>query len=250
MLSPPIILYEDSDYIAIDKLPGHHVHPPENSRWRVSKELVCLYSVRDYLGHYVYPIHRLDAATGGVVLFGKHPEAAAKIQVLLQTQSIHKGYLAVARGYTPSAGIIDQPLLSDSSDLQLPSLTHFETLAQIDLPYAISKKHDTTRYSLVKVVPKTGRYHQIRRHLASLSHPLVGDIKHGDSRHNRFFREELKISGLLLHSFELNFKHPYTNTPVNLFTPWSHRWIKIFELFHFKENLLAISCSPSVLPPS
>jgi tRNA pseudouridine65 synthase len=231
------ILYEDADYIAIDKPPGHHVHPPENSRWKVPRELVCLYWVRDYLGHYIYPIHRLDAATGGVVIFGKHPAAAGKFQELIQNQQLTKLYLAVARGYTPDQKIIDHPLLSDSSDLMLSSLTHINTLSHLELPFPISKVHPTSRYSLIKAEPKTGRYQQIRRHLASLSHPLIGDIKHGDSRHNRFFREQLNISGLLLHSLQLSFVHPYTGEVLNIKTPWSDRWQKVFKLFQF-ENII------------
>lgn len=231
------ILFEDRDFIAIDKPPGHHVHPPENSQWKVPRHLISLYNVRDYLSAYVYPIHRLDAATGGVLLFGKHPEAASKMQQLIQKQWIEKQYLAVARGFTPPSGIIDRALQSDSSDLMQPSLTHFKTLATIELPYAISKKHATSRYSLIHVEPKTGRYHQIRRHLASLSHPLVGDIKHGDSRHNRFFREELNITGLLLHSFELSFQHPFTGNSLTIKTSWSLRWKTIFKLFQFNVNV-------------
>lgn len=228
------IVFEDGDYIAIDKPPGFHVHPPENSQWKVARELICLYRLRKYLGAYVYPIHRLDAATGGVVLFGKHPEAAGKIQKLIQQQQIIKKYLAVARGFCLDAGFIDKPLLSDSSDQWLASQTKFETLARVELPFAVGKKHSTSRYSLVFVEPKTGRYHQIRRHFNSESHPLIGDIKHGDSHHNRFFREQLKISGLLLHSFELCFDHPYTQSEVKITTPWSERWNKVFELFNAK----------------
>jgi len=233
----PLFIYEDNDYVAIDKPPGHHVHPPENSRWKVPKELVCLYWVRDQLGHYVYPIHRLDAATGGLVLFGKNPEAARKIQELIQSKTISKNYVTVARGYTPDFGIIETPLLSDSSDLMLPSLTQFTTLSKIELNHSVSKIHSTTRYSLLKTEPKTGRYHQIRRHLASLSHPIIGDIKHGDSRHNRFFREQLKVSGLLLHSFEISFVQPFTGDLIKIKTPWSEKWKHIFKLFQFEENL-------------
>lgn len=236
VIPQPVIIYEDDDYIAIDKPPGYHIHPPENKQWKVPRELICLYWVRDYLGQYVYPIHRLDAATGGVVLFGKRSDAAAKMQELIQLQQITKRYLAVSRGYTPENGVINRELLSDSSELMLASLTHFETLAKIELPYAVGKKHPSCRYSLLHVEPKTGRYHQIRRHLASLSHPIIGDIKHGDSHHNRFFREELKISGLLLHSFELSFTQPWSAKNITIKTSWSERWKSIFNLFHISDN--------------
>lgn len=197
---------------------------------------MCLYWLRNYLKEYVYPIHRLDAATGGVVLFGKHSEAAGRMQALIQCQSIEKKYLAVARGYCPDNGVNEKPLLSDSSDLLLPSRTEFQTLSRLELPNAVGKKHSTSRYSLVAVEPKTGRYHQIRRHFASDSHPLIGDIKHGDSHHNRFFREELKIPGLLLHSFELSFLHPYTQMPIQIRTSWSDRWNIVFQLFNYSNG--------------
>ncbi len=232
------VIFEDEHYIAIDKPPGFHVHPPENKQWKIPRELICLYWVRKYLNKYAYPIHRLDAATGGVLIFGKSSESAGRIQKLIQEQFITKKYLCVARGFTPLQGTIDQPLLSDSSDQMLPSCTHYQTLAQIELPYAIGKKHQTTRYSLLKVNPQTGRYHQIRRHLASQSHPIIGDIKHGDSHHNRFFREQLNISGLLLQSFELSFNHPYTNQFTTIKTKWSDRWRSIFTLFNYNYILL------------
>jgi tRNA pseudouridine65 synthase len=233
------VIFEDSDYIAIDKPPGYHVHPPENSQWKVPRDLICLYWLRNYLGSYVYPIHRLDAATGGVVLFGKHSEAAGKIQHLIQTQSISKQYVAVTRGYCADEGVNEKPLLSDSSDLMLESRTEFQLLSKLELPFAVGKKHTTSRYSLLKVEPKTGRYHQIRRHFASDSHPIIGDIMHGDSHHNRFFRENLNIPGLLLHSFELSFMHPYQDVSVIIKTPWSKRWENVFNLFKFSDiNLL------------
>lgn len=228
------IIFEDSDFVAIDKPPTYHVHPPENSLWKVPRDKVCLYIVRDLIKNYVYPIHRLDAATGGVLIFGKHSEAAGKVQALIQSQAIIKKYLAVVRGYTLDSGIIEKPLLSDSSDLLLSSHTEFRTHARIELPNAVGKKHQSARYSLVEVEPKTGRYHQIRRHFGSESHPIIGDIMHGDSYHNRFFREELAIPGLLLHSFELSFRHPYTNEPLEIKTSWSTRWQKVFQLFNFE----------------
>ncbi len=228
------IIFEDPHFVAIDKPPSYHVHPPENKQWKVPRDRVCLYLVRNLIKGYVYPIHRLDAATGGVLIFAKQPEAAGRVQALIQSQSITKKYLTVTRGYTPDENVIEKPLLSDSSDLMLPSRTEFKTLARLELPNAVGKKHQSARYSLIEVEPKTGRYHQIRRHFASESHPIIGDIKHGDSHHNRFFREQLNLSGLLLHSFELSFKHPYTNDFIKIKTSWSDRWKNVFRLFKFE----------------
>lgn len=231
------LIYEDEFFVAIDKPPGFHVHPPENKRWKIPRQLICLYWLRDHLKHYVYPIHRLDAATGGILIFGKNSEAAGKIQEIIQSQKMNKNYLCVCRGFTLKQDIIDKPLLSDSSDQWLPSLTELETLASMELPHSVGKKHSTARYSLVKAIPKTGRYHQIRRHLASTAHPIIGDIKHGDSHHNRFFREELKISGLLLHSYELSFQHPFSKDFITIKINWSEQWKRIFSLFNFNANL-------------
>lgn len=232
------VIFEDENFIAIDKPPGFHVHPPENSLWRVPREKVCLYQVRDYVKGYVFPIHRLDAATGGVLIFGKTSDAAARFQILIQNQTVTKKYLAVARGFTKPTDEIKKPLLSDSSDLLLDSHTVFSTLSTVELPYAVGKKHTSARYSLVHVEPKTGRYHQIRRHFASESHPIIGDIKHGDSHHNRFFRETLEIPGLLLHSFSLVFNHPYNQNQVTIETNWSDRWSKVFTHFQYEPNHL------------
>jgi tRNA pseudouridine65 synthase len=228
------VIFEDSYLIAIDKPPGFHVHPPENSQWKVPRDRICLYWVRHHVKAFVYPIHRLDSATGGVLLFGKQPETAGKIQALIQQQKITKKYLSVVRGFSPPSSFIEKPLLSDSSDKMLPSLTVFKTLEQIELPFSVGKRHSTSRYSLIEVEPKTGRYHQIRRHFASDSHPVIGDIMHGDSHHNRFFREQLQIAGLLLHSFELSFAHPYSHDLISIKTQWSDRWKKVFQLFTHK----------------
>lgn len=228
-------LFEDEHFIAIDKPPGFHVHPPENGLWKVPRSKICLYLVRDQLKNYVYPIHRLDAATGGVLIFGKSSVAASQMQTLIKNQTIEKKYLAVIRGHIEESLVIDRPLKSDSSDQLLPSQTLIKRCGQIELPFAVGKRHASARYSLIDVEPKTGRFHQIRRHCAAQAHPIIGDIMHGDSYHNRFFRETMAIPGLLLHSYQLTFKHPFTEQELTIKTDWSDRWKKVFEVFQLSK---------------
>jgi tRNA pseudouridine65 synthase len=76
-------------------------------------------------------------------------------------------------------------------------------LKKIEFPQAVGTRHATSRYSWLEVEPRTGRFHQIRRHMNRISHPVIGDASHGDSRHNRFFRETLGISGLCLRAISL-----------------------------------------------
>lgn len=223
------ILYQDADLVAVDKPSGFFVHPPEDPTLRVSPKSVCMNVLRDQLGQYVYPIHRIDRATSGVVLFGLNAEIAGGLGRLFQTRDIRKTYYCVSRGWTPLAGEIDRALKSESSE-PLPSQTRFERLAQVELPWA-HHKYTTARYSLCRAEPLTGRRHQIRRHFAGMSHPLVGDTVYGDGVHNRLFRENLGVTGLLLKAHAIEFAHPRDGRLLKIESRWSGGWHRIFDLF-------------------
>lgn len=223
-------LYQDEDLVLIDKAPGYHVHPPEDD-YPVPRAKICLYRVRDTLKQKIYPVHRLDVATSGLLLFAKSSEAASHLCQQFAAQSVRKTYWAVARGWTPEEGLIEIPLLSDSSGELLEARTRFHRLATVELPHAVGKRFPQARYSLLRVHPETGRFHQIRRHFNRLSHPLVGDGTHGDSHHNRFFREQLGLPGLCLRSARMELIHPRTGRKLLLRAPLTDKWRKIQELF-------------------
>ncbi|MGE5085092.1 MAG: pseudouridine synthase [Bacillota bacterium] len=233
------LLYTDEHFVAVDKPSGFHVHPPEDSQYKIPRSKICLYQVRDMLGQRVYPVHRLDAATSGVLLFALSSEAAGKICKLFAERSPQKTYWAVARGYTPEQGDINIPLELDSTGDLVNAHTSFIRQSTIEIPVPVGKRFPTGRYSLLEVKPHSGRYHQIRRHFNRISHPLLGDAYHGDSHHNRFFRNHLGIEGLCLKARQIEFDHPWTGERVLIESPICDKWKKIQFLFNPDEPLSA-----------
>ncbi|RAU83196.1 pseudouridine synthase [Pontibacter arcticus] len=209
------ILFEDQHYVAIHKPNGLLVH---RTRIAEEKKAFALQLLRDQLGQRVYPVHRLDRGTSGILLFAKDPEALALLSTQFESKQVHKVYLAIVRGYTPASGIIDSPIRPDKDHAHKEAqeaLTKYKQLAIIELPIPVGR-YQTARYSLVEVYPETGRMHQIRKHFAHIRHYIIGDKKHGDWRHNKMFLEELDSPTMLLHSAELGFEHPYTLQPVKI----------------------------------
>lgn len=227
------ILYRDEHFIAVNKPSGYHVHPHEDPQHRVSRDLICLYIVRKLAGQYVFPVHRLDAGTSGVLLFALSSVAAREMSKLFIERQTEKLYHAVVRGYVKPEADIEIPLELDSTGEKVEARTSYKRLATVELPIAVGKKFPTARYSLVEVRPHTGRYHQIRRHFNRVSHPLLGDAVHGDSHHNRFFRNNLQISGLCLHASSLGFKHPFSQEHIRISAPVAEKWNKIHALFQY-----------------
>jgi tRNA pseudouridine65 synthase len=222
------ILAQDTSFVAIDKPSGFHVHQPEFPNKKVSRDIVCLGLLRNQVGQYVYPVHRIDVATSGILLFALSSESASKFCKAFSENRSQKTYYAVVRGFLrEEKGRIEIPLESDSTDKLCDAITDYEVISKVELPFAIGKRHPTARYSLVKVKPVTGRFHQIRRHFGRLSHPIVGDNEHGDSHHNRFFRERLGVQGLMLRASALEIDEP--SIQINLNSVWPDNWKKMFE---------------------
>lgn len=208
------VIHSDDRCAAIDKPSGLVVHRSEQSADRRT----CMSLLRDHLGRHVYPVHRLDRGASGVLVFGLDPEAARRLGDSFASRRASKRYLAVVRGWAPEEGEVDRPLAREAGGVLDSARTRFRCLARTELPFAVGR-YATARYSLVSVEPETGRTHQIRRHLAGLSHPIVGDVTHGDSRHNRFFRERLGSRRLLLHAWRLVVPHPGSGVPLELEAP-------------------------------
>ncbi|MDJ0740855.1 MAG: pseudouridine synthase [Gammaproteobacteria bacterium] len=221
------ILYQDSHYVAIDKPPGLLVHRSPLSRDRV----YALQTLRDQLGRHVYPVHRLDRATSGVLLFGLSADAARRAAAAFASQAVDKEYLAVARGWTDAVGVIDHPVTDDDGNPGAqPARTRYRRLATIELPVAVDR-YPSSRYSLLSVSPETGRRQQIRKHFKHISHHLIGDTTHGNGRHNRFFRDHIGVSRLLLMARRLAFVHPFTSRPLSLHAEADSEWQTIAQLF-------------------
>lgn len=210
------VLFEDDFYIAVNKPNGLLVH---KTRIAADATEFALQMVRDQTGRRVYPVHRIDRGTSGVLVFAFTTHAHALLSSCFENRKVLKQYLAVVRGFTDETGKIDMPLEQGNSNLPArEAVTLYRRLASAELPFKVGP-YPTARYSLVEVQPLTGRMHQIRRHFNRISHPVINDLKHGDYRHNHFFRDELGCHALLLHALKLEFIHPFTHNRVQIQAP-------------------------------
>ncbi|MBC5773376.1 pseudouridylate synthase [Pontibacter sp. KCTC 32443] len=232
------IIFEDAHYVAINKPHGLLVH---RTRIAEEKKEFALQMLRDQLGHKVYPIHRLDRGTSGVLLFAKTPEAAAPLVKLFEERETRKVYYAIVRGYILEEATIDNPIRPDKDHQHKEAqdaITNYKRIATVELPIPVGR-YATARYSLVQVQPETGRMHQIRKHFAHIRHYIIGDKKHGDWRHNKMFLEELNSSSMLLHSSDLYFVHPFTNKQIHINAPLSANMSRLCCEFNWQELLVA-----------
>lgn len=216
------IIFQDEHLVAINKPSGLLVHRSSIDRHETQFAMQML---RDQIGQHVYPVHRLDKPTSGVLLFALNKQSARAISELFASNGVSKKYLAVVRGYAAESGLIDHPLkeqqdkMSDRRARQdkgpQAATTCFNRLACCELPYRVDK-YPCTRYSLIVARPQTGRKHQIRRHLKHIAHPVIGDAKHGKGRHNRFFNQHFSSARLLLHCCSLQIKHPVSRKDITM----------------------------------
>jgi tRNA pseudouridine65 synthase len=214
------ILYQNEDLVAINKPSGIKVHRGEfDSR----SEGFVLQRLRDQIGRRLYPVHRLDRSTSGALVFALTPGAARSLARSFARQNVRKTYLAVVRGFVAEKGEIDYALTKDPRQKgpgakRQAARTHFVRLDTVELPIAVGP-YETSRYSLVRVAPQTGRMHQIRRHLCHLAHPVIGDRQYGDNKHNRSFKERWHCERLLLAATELTLPQPGSRIPLTLIAP-------------------------------
>jgi len=186
--------------VAINKPHGLLVHQSKIARDATE---FALQSLRDQLNQTVYPVHRLDRKTSGVLLFALNKEALVYASDLFREKQVYKEYHAVVRGFITNNGIIDYPLKSEKGVLQ-EARTVYKLLQRYELPIAHGA-HATSRYTLVKLMPETGRMHQLRRHMAHNFHPIIGDRPHGCNKQNKFWKEQFNMTQMMLHATELSF---------------------------------------------
>lgn len=230
------ILFEDEQYVAVNKPNGLLVH---RTRIAEEKKEFALQMLRDQLGYHLYTVHRLDRGTSGVLLFAKAPEVAALTVKAFEERNIDKRYYAIVRGYTPPEATIDNPIRPDKDHKHKAAqeaVTHYAQLATVELPIPVGR-YSTARYSFVEVVPETGRMHQIRKHFAHIRHYIIGDKRHGDWRHNKMFLEELNSPFLLLHAARLSFEHPVTGKPVQIEATLPQNMARLCRQFGWADRL-------------
>jgi len=232
------IYFQDEHLVIIEKPSGFQVHTPVDylKEGKIVRKNNVLILLGKQLEKEIFTVHRLDKATSGVMVYALSSDVARELQKKFINKEVIKTYLCLVRGWTVDSGLIDKPLTKNLDDgALLESLTEFETLARYEIPYSSGGRYEQERYSLVKVMPKTGRLHQIRRHFKSISHPLVGDTIHGDGRHNRLWRDLLSDRGgaanhLLLKAVSLGFNHPITDEKIEFRSRWNKTWMKVFDV--------------------
>ncbi|MEH8018041.1 tRNA pseudouridine(65) synthase TruC [Rheinheimera muenzenbergensis] len=234
--APLTILYQDEHLVAIDKPSGMLVH---RSFLDKHETVFVMQTLRDQIGQHVFPVHRLDRPTSGVLLFALSSEVARLLGQQQEQQLWRKCYLAVVRGFLPKGGELDYPLKEQLDDIadkfsrsdKAPqqAITRFQPLQQVELPIPVSK-YPAARYSLVALQPLTGRKHQLRRHLAHLRHPIVGDTSHGDGKHNALFKQHFNCRRLLLVAKQLQLPHPLSGETLQ-FSAGLNELIPLFQQF-------------------
>lgn len=228
------IIYQDEYLIAINKPSGLLVH----RSWLDTRATeFAVQKLRDQVGQHVYPVHRLDRPTSGVLLFVFDKDCARHLMQQFIEQTTEKHYLAVVRGFI-GEGVLDYALKyqydkiadkqADKTKPAQEAVTEYCCLAQTELPIAVGR-YPQSRYSLVKLVPKTGRKHQLRRHMKHLFHPIVGDTSHGDGKHNKMFRKNFACQRLLLHAASLTITHPVSGQRITIKAPLTEDFLQVAQ---------------------
>jgi tRNA pseudouridine65 synthase len=204
------LLHRDDRLAAFAKPSGLLVH-----RGWGDDDIVALDLARRAIGAPVHPVHRLDRATSGVLLFALDPGSAAALGRLFEDGAVHKTYLALVRGVSPEEGVVDSPVPRTEGGPRVPAATAYRRLFVVEA----GEGERARRFSLVEASPRTGRLHQIRRHLKHLGHPIVGDVNYGKGDVNRLFRERYGLRRLALHAAAISFAHPFAGVPTTIEAP-------------------------------
>jgi len=224
------ILHHDNSLIAINKPHDLLVH---RSSIAAEVQEFALQLLRDQIGQPVYPAHRIDRKTGGVLLFALDKSTEVAMQKQFAANEVTKTYWAILRGHTPDSGEIDYALRKENGTLQ-DAFTSYKTLLRAELPVPLGK-HPTSRYSLVEAQPATGRMHQLRKHFAHIFHPIIGDRTHGCNKQNKLFTQTWEMNTMLLHARTLEFTHPVSKQAVYIEAPVQPEFTRMMQLMGWPE---------------
>lgn len=245
--NPLKLVYCDEALLAVHKPSGLLVHRSPIDRHET--EFALQYARELNGGEHVYPVHRLDKPTSGLLVFARSAAVASVLGEAMMSRQVHKVYLAVVRGWPQDVGCIDYPLRleavdkRDTSEQPIQSaVSDYACLARVELPVQVDR-YPQTRYALVAVEPHEGRKHQVRRHLKQLGHPILGDIKHGKGPHNRYAEAEFG-RGLLLACVQMTFPHPVSGEPLTLNAPLEPQFAEVIQRWHWTEQLPVAWRSP------
>lgn len=186
----PSVLYEEDEILVVEKA----AHEPTTPQGEYKSSLLDRVRRLSNAAEAV-PVHRLDVGTSGAVVFAREARFASAWARALGTDNARKIYIAGARGVTPSKGAIARDLKDDGK--LYPARTRYRRLAL------------ASGHSILRVMPEQGRLHQIRRHLAAIGHPILGDSRYGHGPTNRYFEEKNGLDRTFLHCVRLEFSHPH-----------------------------------------
>jgi len=188
----------------------------------------ALQMVRNHVGKRVYPAHRLDRKTSGVLLFTKSKDCNSEVQQMFMNREIAKSYLAIVRGYVKGDGVVDYAITHNEKEQN--AITAFKLLEhfELNLPF---NNFPTSRYSLLKLVPETGRFHQLRKHMAHIFHPIIGDRPHGCNKQNRLWKENFNMNTMLLHARNLTFTRK-NQKEIIIEAPYSTEFLRVLDLLN------------------
>ena len=227
---PLDVAYEDADVIVINKPKGLVVHPAAG-HWEGTLVNALLHHCRDSLsgvGGALRPgiVHRIDKDTSGLLIVAKNDFAHQKLAAQLQDHTLARTYVCIVCGkLREDAGTVNAPIARDKNDRKKmavrpdgkPAVTHWQVLARYP------------GYTYVQCRLETGRTHQIRVHMASLGHPILGDTVYGHKK------PELGQNTQCLHAKELTFRHPRTDEPVTVTCPLPEEFERVLQVLEHKK---------------
>jgi tRNA pseudouridine65 synthase len=227
------VLYQDAHLVAVHKPSGLLVHRTGIDRHETR---FAVQIVREQTGRFVFPVHRLDKGTSGVLVFAFDAETARTLGTAFESGAVQKRYLAVVRGIPPESGCIDHALTRLRDDYAegradpapQRAVTTFRRLAAWELPHRVDR-YPTSRYALMELEPLTGRRHQLRRHMKHIAHPIIGDATYGKGAHNRLFQSLFDSRRLLLACTGMTCNHPASGALLSIEAPLAAEFAALIE---------------------
>lgn len=229
-------IFRDGWLLAVHKPAGLLLHRSPIDRHET--EFALQYARALNGGAHVYPLHRLDRPTSGLLLFARDAQTASLLGKAFMAGEVHKEYLALVRGWPVEQGLIEHALREQAVDRRCKedpqplreASTSFRRLATTELPVAI-EGYPCSRYSLLALTPHSGRKHQLRRHMQHISHPIIGDTNYGRTRHNHYFAERFGGGRLMLAATGMGFVHPHTGQPMQLRAAPEESFMRVLSIF-------------------
>ncbi|MDR6239843.1 pseudouridine synthase [Aureibacter tunicatorum] len=230
------ILHYDEHLIAINKPKGMLVHRSPLAR---QEKIFAMQTLRDQVGHHVFPLHRIDRPTSGVLLFGTNKESATALQKSFEDKKVTKKYLALVRGFIDDVITINHPINNEYDETLRDAISQVKPLYQTEVNICTNPNFPTSRYTLAEAEPITGRTHQLRKHFAHIRHYIIGDKKHGDNKQNKAFMKHYNMNDLLLHSYHTIIPHPFNQEEkISIKAPLPKHFSEILQKINIPTNQL------------